>query len=257
MMVTTGGRGSASTSPSCALIWSSNSSSLRRTGVCPNSSTTSWAVSWSMGWLMVAITPIFIMVLMTSFALTAMRLASSPTVIVSGSCTSRLTGAVGWANSPPRASTLTCTWRLNRFADCFFLKRAPAPAPTCSSWRPYLVVPLRSSTGSAARGLGAAGATGLAGSAARRSASTRSRSACSRCRTSAWRRASSSARACASSSTRRRASASSRSRSRRSASRCSVSRRSASNRWASSAWRTRSTSSWRCRCSSSSTVRLR
>ncbi len=58
-----------------ARSWSSSTSSLSRTAVWPNSSTTSCAVSWSMGWLMVAITPIFIMVLMTSFALTAMRLA--------------------------------------------------------------------------------------------------------------------------------------------------------------------------------------
>ncbi len=73
----------------------------------PNSSTTSVAVSWSIGWLIVAITPIFIICLMTSLALIAMRLASSPTVIVSGICTSRLTGAVGSTN-PWRAST--CTW---------------------------------------------------------------------------------------------------------------------------------------------------
>ena len=34
-----------------------------------------------MGWLMVAITPMFIMTLMTSLAFTAMRCASSATVI--------------------------------------------------------------------------------------------------------------------------------------------------------------------------------
>ena len=95
MMVTTGGRGSASTSSAAESSWSSTAFSLRRTAVWPNSSITSCAVSWSMGWLMVAITPIFIIALMTSFALTAMRFASSPTVMVSGTCTSRLIGAVG------------------------------------------------------------------------------------------------------------------------------------------------------------------
>ena len=61
-----------------------------------------------MGWLMVAITPIFIITLITSLAFTAMRLASSPTVIVSETFTSRFIGAVG-SSKPWRASTLTCT----------------------------------------------------------------------------------------------------------------------------------------------------
>ena len=61
----------------------------------PISSITSTAVSWSMGWLMVAITPMFIMTLMTSLALTAIFCASSATVIVSPMATSRFMGAVG------------------------------------------------------------------------------------------------------------------------------------------------------------------
>ena len=226
--------------------------------MCPNSSTTSWAVSWSMGWLMVAITPIFIMVLMTSFALTAMRLASSPTVIVSGSCTSRLTGAVGWANSPPRASDADVHLAPRTGSrSCFFLKRAPAPAADVQFLATVLGGALalvdglrrarlgrrrggrlrrlrRTALGLDALALGVLALPRL-GLAPRFLVGTRLRLVVHR----------------------RRASASSRSRSRRSASRCSVSRRSASRRWASSAWRTRSTSSWRCRCSSSSTVRLR
>ena len=80
MMVTTGGRGSTVRVDRriCEHCCSTRLPSAR-IGVWPNSSTTSVAVSWSMGWLIVAITPIFIIVLMTSLALTAMRLASSPT----------------------------------------------------------------------------------------------------------------------------------------------------------------------------------
>ncbi len=72
----------------------------------PISSTTSVAVSRSMGWLMVAITPMFIMVLMTSVALTAIFCAISCAVMVSPMVTSRLTGAVGISKAC-FASTLT------------------------------------------------------------------------------------------------------------------------------------------------------
>ena len=44
---------------------------------------------------MVTIVPSFIITLMTSAAFTAMRCASSPTVIVSGTAISRTTGSVG------------------------------------------------------------------------------------------------------------------------------------------------------------------
>ena len=65
----------------------------------PISSTTSVAVSRSIGWLMVAITPMFSMVLMTSVALTAIFCAISCGVMVSPMVTSRLIGAVGISNA--------------------------------------------------------------------------------------------------------------------------------------------------------------
>ena len=58
---------------------------------CPNSVAMSSAVSASSGWLIVAITPIFMSALMTSPPRSAMRLASSWTVMVSGITTSRIT----------------------------------------------------------------------------------------------------------------------------------------------------------------------
>ena len=102
----------------------------------PSSSTTSTAVSWSIGWLIVAMTPMFIMTLMTSLAFTAMRCASSATVTVSPICTSRLTGAAG-RSKPCCVETLTCTGRRDLEAWCcfFFLKRALASLDTCSSAR--------------------------------------------------------------------------------------------------------------------------
>ena len=53
------------------------------------------AVSWSSTWLMVTIEPSFINALITSAAFTDILCASSPTVIVSGTDTSRTTGSVG------------------------------------------------------------------------------------------------------------------------------------------------------------------
>ena len=61
----------------------------------PISWTTIIAVSWSMTWLIVTIVPIFIIVLMTSAALTAILWARSPTEIVSGTSTSITFGSVG------------------------------------------------------------------------------------------------------------------------------------------------------------------
>ena len=76
--VTTGARGprwaSSSSSPLRPI---STSDSLTRLMVWPNSVTTSSAVSASIIWLMVAMTPIFISDLMTSTPRSAMRLASS------------------------------------------------------------------------------------------------------------------------------------------------------------------------------------
>ncbi len=65
----------------------------------PISSTTIMAVSWSSGWLMVAICPSFINCLMTSDALTAILCASSATVMVSGTCTSMTRASTGAADS--------------------------------------------------------------------------------------------------------------------------------------------------------------
>ncbi|OIQ92097.1 hypothetical protein GALL_259310 [mine drainage metagenome] len=53
------------------------------------------AVSWSSTWLMVTICPSFISTLMTSDAFTAILCARSPTVMVSGTCTSRTWGSAG------------------------------------------------------------------------------------------------------------------------------------------------------------------
>ena len=107
MMVTTGGRGccvsGASASP---LRPSSMSDSATRFRLWPNSVTTSSAVSASMTWLMVAITPMRISALMTSAPRSAMRLASSCTVIVSGTTTSRTIFVGSWS---------ACSW----CARCF------------------------------------------------------------------------------------------------------------------------------------------
>ena len=90
MTVTTGARGSASPSaaPTSSSVNASGSSSAAVTALWPISSTTIMAVSWSSGWLMVTIWPIFIRCLITSDALTAILCASSATVMVSGTCTS-------------------------------------------------------------------------------------------------------------------------------------------------------------------------
>ena len=97
--MTTGGRGSESVV--CALRALQvllDLVLLEDLGVWPISSTTSTAVSWSIGWLMVAMTPMFIRTLMTSVALTAIFCASSATLTVSPMPTSRTTGAVGISN---------------------------------------------------------------------------------------------------------------------------------------------------------------
>ena len=118
MTVTTGGRGSGPSrlGATCApcrssSIWFSFSS----LGVWPISSTTSTAVSWSIGWLMVAMTPMFMSTLMTSFALTAIFCASSATVTVSPMPTSRFTGAVGISKAcRPSAPAEGCGRALTR-----------------------------------------------------------------------------------------------------------------------------------------------
>ena len=70
---------------------SSTSDSETRTTLWPNSSTMSVAVSGSMVWFCVAMMPFCISVLTTAATRSAMRLASSCTVIASGTLTSRTT----------------------------------------------------------------------------------------------------------------------------------------------------------------------
>ena len=90
--VTTGGRGrSEASSSGPPLMPSSTSAAETRLDLWPNSSTTNSAVSASMVWLMVAITSILMSALTTSTPLSAMRFASSWTVMVSGMVTSRMT----------------------------------------------------------------------------------------------------------------------------------------------------------------------
>ena len=93
MMVTTGGRGMqlAGVVPEAWTITSSTSDSETRLTRWPNSSTISAAVSASMVWFCVAMMPFCIRVLTTAATRSAMRLASSCTVIASGICTSRTT----------------------------------------------------------------------------------------------------------------------------------------------------------------------
>ena len=99
-MVTTGARVTCSAlisrSPNTA---SSNSFSLRRITLWPSSSATSCAVSWSITWLIVTISPIFIINLMISVAFTAILLASSATVMVSPIITSALATCAGFVKA--------------------------------------------------------------------------------------------------------------------------------------------------------------
>ena len=87
MMVTTGGRGLRlpSSSPGgLSMITSSTSDSETRTTLWPNSSTMSVAVSGSMVWFWVAMMPFCISTFTTAATRSAMRLASSCTVMASG-----------------------------------------------------------------------------------------------------------------------------------------------------------------------------
>ena len=87
--VTTGGRGNKSASVSFGPVRpSSTSLSATRLNLCPISSTTICAVSASMAWLIVAITPKDINFFITSELFSAIRFARSCTVIISGIITS-------------------------------------------------------------------------------------------------------------------------------------------------------------------------
>ena len=79
---------------------------------------------------MVAMTPMPIIALMTSAALTAILPASSATVIVSGTSTSRTTGAVG-RSKPCLASKFAGSARRGLPA-----RRPDLPLATCSWLRP-------------------------------------------------------------------------------------------------------------------------
>ena len=91
------------------MITSSTSDSETRTTWWPNSSTMSAAVSGSMVWFCVAMMPFCIRVLTTAATRSAMRLASSCTVIASGTCTSRTT----FSRSPEWLATrrFSRSWR--------------------------------------------------------------------------------------------------------------------------------------------------
>ncbi len=108
--VTTGGRVSTFASSFAALSARNDSGSSTLAGFArwPISWTTIIAVSWSSTWLMVAIVPIFIIVLMTSAAFTDILCARSPTLMVSGTSTSSTLGSDGAANAVPPSSS---RWR--------------------------------------------------------------------------------------------------------------------------------------------------
>ena len=91
MMVTTGGRGSRSSSVSGSSSWrpSSTSDSATRLTVWPSSSAMICAVSASITSVILWICPCFMSMRITSTARSDMRLASSAMVIVSGIVTSR------------------------------------------------------------------------------------------------------------------------------------------------------------------------
>src|SRR5579872_4971763 len=144
--VTTGGRGrsvsGASASPTRPT--STSASETRRT-LWPNSVTTSSAVSASMFWVMVAITPMSKSFLTTLAPCSAMRLASSCTVMVSGITTSRacLTCASAWWSCCRRCLSRS-RWRRN----CDSLRVRSSP----SSLRARVTVSLLRCFGSSRRG---------------------------------------------------------------------------------------------------------
>src|SRR6266513_1571523 len=114
MTVTTGARGFNS-APWCSgtsASRDSGSSSLAALATWPMSVTTIIAVSWSSTWLMVTMLPSFISTLMTSAALTDILWARSPTLMVSGTMISRITGSTGALNcctlSAAGAAALLC-----------------------------------------------------------------------------------------------------------------------------------------------------
>src|SRR5690606_37225826 len=133
MMVTTGGRGLVSPlySSTCASSSLSASSSAARTAVWPSSSVTSTAVSWSMLWVMVAMTPILNSALTTSPPFIASFWARSATVIASPIATSRTTGAVGRVKPVPERDC--SAWRrVGRALPRPLVRRARSAADKCN-----------------------------------------------------------------------------------------------------------------------------
>ena len=85
--------------------------------MCPNSSTTKIAVSWSMAWFKVTITPLFINDLIKSDDLMDNSLARSDTTMVSGIFTSFWINSWGFSNF----------WTFSKFFSRNF-------SPSCSLW---------------------------------------------------------------------------------------------------------------------------
>ena len=114
-------------------IWSSFST----LAMWPISSTTSIAVSWSMGWLIVAMTPMFIMRLDDFVGLDRHASARAPaTVMVSPMVHFALDRRGGHFEAVLRFDARRCRCRRARLTRFFFLMRALTPPATCSSWRP-------------------------------------------------------------------------------------------------------------------------
>ena len=244
MMVMTGARGLRSASESLAVSMTcSTSEAETRTTLWPNSSMMSSAVSWSMVWFWVAMMPLFMSALTTSAERSAMRTASSCTVIASGSWTSRTTFSLGapdpiawrrwrsclrfmaaserWRPPPPPVASESVSLPVRRLSPERSLRRAsgrgsagrrssrslrapPGRAPPRgSAGEPG--IPASATAGAAARAARASSsALRRASSSARwRSASSRSRSSRSRASISARLRSRSSARARSSDSRRR------------------------------------------------------
>src|SRR5438309_395779 len=122
MTVTTGARGinAASWCSGTSARRDSGSSSFAALAVWPISVTTIIAVSWSSTWLIVTMLPSFISTLITSAALTDILWARSPTLMVSGTMTSRTTGSAGALNcctvSAAGAIAVLCLARIDRGA---------------------------------------------------------------------------------------------------------------------------------------------
>ena len=234
MMVTTGGR--CARSPWACSTWASSSLSASslpaRTTLWPSSSVTRAAVSWSMVWVMVTITPILNSALTTSPPFSASFCARSATVIESPMATSRTTGAVGRSKPPApalppprlsmrrglalpppglalerraRSAADRCNWPANRLAE---ESSSSMPATIACEPRVLCLWPRPSSTGRS----GAGRCTGVPrdGRAVSAPSSLGCTSAALRASSSAWRWASSSRRLRSFSSARTRSSSASR-----------------------------------------------